>query len=65
VGRAGRFGAQFAGQVLHALRQGHGRYGACVDYVLQTALALNEAGIPDRRLQAIVRALQSPEFPLS
>ncbi len=48
-------------QIVAAVRQGHGRYGACTDYVLQTAQALTEAGIPDRRLQAIVRALQSPE----
>ncbi|WP_322998147.1 gamma-glutamylcyclotransferase [Castellaniella sp.] len=54
------------GQIVAAVRQGHGRYGACTDYVLETARALNEAGIPDRRLQAVVRALQqSPESLLS
>ncbi|MGB6009053.1 gamma-glutamylcyclotransferase [Castellaniella sp.] len=52
-------------QIVAAVRRGHGRYGACTDYVLQTAQALNDAGIPDRRLQAIVRALQSPESSFS
>lgn len=51
-------------QIVDAVLQGHGRYGACTDYVLQTAQALNEAGIPDRRLQAIVRVLQSSESSL-
>ncbi|WP_424263209.1 gamma-glutamylcyclotransferase [Castellaniella sp.] len=46
-------------QILDAVRQGHGRYGACTDYVLQTAQALTAAGIPDQRLRAIAQALQS------
>jgi len=53
------------GQILAAVRQGHGRYGACTDYVLQTAEALAASGIPDARLKAVVRALRSSETPLS
>ena len=34
-----------------------GRYGPCTDYVLDTDRALREAGIHDRQLSAIARAL--------
>lgn len=51
-------------QIVAAVRQGHGRYGACIDYVLQTAQALDQAGIPDQGLRPITRALssQKPTF---
>lgn len=45
-------------QTLAVIRKGYGRYGACSDYVLQTASALQAAGITDRRLQAIARHLR-------
>ncbi|MER1941345.1 gamma-glutamylcyclotransferase [Castellaniella sp. FW104-16D08] len=51
-------------QTVAAVLRGHGRYGACTDYVLQTAHALDAAGIPDRRLKTITQALQAsiPSF---
>lgn len=48
-------------QTVAAVRQGHGRYGACSDYVLQTAQALDQAGIPDQALLPIAQALLSSE----
>lgn len=47
-------------QIVDIVRQGHGRYGPCTDYVLQTADALDAAGITDRRLRAISRSLRHP-----
>jgi cation transport protein ChaC len=47
-------------QTLRIVRQGHGRYGPCMDYVLQTADALDAAGITDLKLQALARALRLP-----
>ncbi|MBV6273017.1 gamma-glutamylcyclotransferase [Alcaligenaceae bacterium CGII-47] len=44
-------------QIVPIVHRGHGRYGACTDYVLQTAEALERAGIVDRKLRAIARAL--------
>src|SRR3546814_161045 len=44
-------------QLVSIIRQGHGRYGACTEYVLQTAHALEQAGIVDRKLHTIVQAL--------
>lgn len=44
-------------QLVSIIRQGHGRYGACTEYVVQTAHALEKAGIVDRRLHTIVQAL--------
>ncbi|HEX7387627.1 MAG TPA: gamma-glutamylcyclotransferase [Castellaniella sp.] len=46
-------------QTLAIVHQGHGRYGRCLDYVLQTADALVAANINDPRLQALARALRS------
>ncbi len=48
-------------QTVAVILQGHGRYGACTDYVLQTAQALDAAGIADRRLRAIAGALRDTE----
>ena len=46
------------------VRRANGRYGACADYVLDTDRALIEAGIHDRQLHAIARALTaSPTSP--
>ncbi|MER1967773.1 gamma-glutamylcyclotransferase [Castellaniella sp. GW247-6E4] len=44
-------------QIVPIVRQGHGRYGPCTEYVLQTARALEAAGIHDRKLRAIARAV--------
>lgn len=47
-------------EIVAIVRQGHGRYGPCTEYVLQTADALDAAGITDRRLRAIAHALRRP-----
>ncbi|WP_407932650.1 gamma-glutamylcyclotransferase [Castellaniella denitrificans] len=47
-------------EIVAIVRQGRGRYGHCTEYVLQTADALDAAGITDRRLRAIARALRRP-----
>jgi cation transport protein ChaC len=47
-------------QIVDIVRQGHGRYGPCTDYVLQTADALDAVGITDRRLRAIASTLRRP-----
>lgn len=50
-------------QILHIVRTSHGRYGPCSEYVLQTAQALEAAGILDPQLATIARALRaSPEI---
>lgn len=46
-------------EIVPIVRQGYGRYGACTDYVLQTAEALESVGILDRKLRAIARALNT------
>ncbi|MEI2417432.1 gamma-glutamylcyclotransferase [Orrella sp. JC864] len=43
---------------LAIIRRAAGGYGPCTDYVLETARALQIAGIRDRRLQHLVRALR-------
>jgi len=45
------------------VRRAQGRYGPCTAYVLDTDRALREAGIHDRQLQAIARALTDPNGP--
>lgn len=44
-------------EIVPIVRRGHGRYGPCTEYVLQTAQALEAAGIQDRKLRAIARAV--------
>jgi len=46
-------------ELLSVVRRAHGRYGACADYVKETALALRSCGIRDRRLEHIVTGLES------
>lgn len=46
-------------QIVAIVRQGHGRYGPCTEYVLQTADTLEAVGITDHRLRAIARSLRS------
>lgn len=60
-----RRGTGYAGglqetELLAAIRQGHGRYGACVDYVLDTARALRTHGIRDRALERLAHRLAAP-----
>lgn len=44
--------------LLDIVRRARGRYGPCMDYVMDTAQALRDCGIRDRRLEHIVRQLQ-------
>lgn len=44
-------------QTIDIVRQGHGKYGACTDYVLETAKALESVGISDQKLFAIAKGL--------
>lgn len=46
-------------QLLAIVRDAHGSYGSCTEYVLETAQALKEAGIHDRKLDIIVRDLRA------
>ncbi len=57
-----RRGTGYAGtladdELLAAIRRAHGRYGACIDYVIDTDTALREHGISDRRLERVVTLL--------
>jgi cation transport protein ChaC len=46
-------------ELLGVVRRAHGRYGACVDYVMETVRALRNCGIHDRRLEHIVARLEA------
>lgn len=46
-------------QLIAIVRDAHGSYGSCTEYVLETAQALADAGIHDRRLDALVRELKA------
>src|SRR5690606_35643091 len=43
--------------LLHIVRNAHGSYGPCIDYVLETADALMRHNIVDKRLSALARNL--------
>lgn len=45
------------GELIGIVQRAHGRYGACTEYVLETARALKSVGIHDMKLEAIVRQL--------
>lgn len=45
-------------QTVEIVSRASGRYGPCVDYVVQTHQALNAAGIHDRRLAQLAQRLQ-------
>jgi cation transport protein ChaC len=51
-------------EILAIVRRASGRYGPCIDYVLQTADALREAGIHDRRLAHVARLLAAQRHTL-
>lgn len=44
-------------QTVKIVLQGHGKYGACTDYVLETAKALESEGINDHKLSALAKEL--------
>ncbi|HWK70928.1 gamma-glutamylcyclotransferase [Pollutimonas sp. M17] len=46
-------------RLIHIVRNAHGSYGPCVEYVLETAQALKQSNIHDKRLQALVGELRS------
>lgn len=45
-------------QLVETVRNAHGRYGPCIEYVLETAQALELVGIRDSRLDQVVRHLR-------
>jgi cation transport protein ChaC len=44
-------------ELLAIVRRASGKYGACTEYVVETEAALRQAGIRDRQLESIARAL--------
>lgn len=46
-------------QLVAIVRHAHGSYGPCTEYVLETAQALEQAGIHDRKLDTLVRELKA------
>lgn len=44
--------------LVHIVRNAHGSYGPCIDYVLETADALRRHDIQDKRLLALARSLR-------
>ncbi len=45
-------------RLISIVRNAHGSYGPCIEYVLETAQALKQSNIQDQRLQTLVRALR-------
>jgi cation transport protein ChaC len=45
-------------RLIHIVRNAHGSYGPCMEYVLETAQALKQSNIHDKRLQALVNRLR-------
>lgn len=48
-------------QVVDIIRRARGRYGPCIEYVLETAHALSLTGIVDKQLELIARELRGDE----
>lgn len=46
-------------ELVAIVRRATGRYGACIDYVVETARALRGAGIRDSRLESIAALLEA------
>lgn len=46
-------------RLISIVRNAHGTYGPCVEYVLETAQALKQSNIQDKRLQTLVLALRN------
>ncbi|WP_256987963.1 gamma-glutamylcyclotransferase [Bordetella genomosp. 9] len=51
-------------EILAIVRRASGQYGPCMDYVLQTAEALRQSGIHDRRLMRVARLLAAERHTL-
>ena len=51
-------------QLVSIVRNAHGSYGPCTEYVLETAQALRLAGIRDKKLESIAQLLQNTGAPL-
>jgi len=49
-------------ELIHIVQRAHGTYGPCAEYVVETARALKQQGIHDRRLDELLRHLQ-PDTP--
>lgn len=47
-------------QLVEIVSSAHGKYGPCTEYVLETARALKDWNIHDRRLQTLVDHLHNP-----
>lgn len=45
-------------RLIQIVKDAHGTYGPCIEYVMETAEALQRSNIADRRLQALVRQLR-------
>ncbi|PLC48497.1 gamma-glutamylcyclotransferase [Pollutimonas subterranea] len=46
-----------AERLIDIVQSAHGSYGPCIEYVLETARALKQSNIQDKRLQLLVREL--------
>jgi cation transport protein ChaC len=42
-------------RMVHVLRHAHGRYGSTIEYLVQTARALQERGVRDREIERLMR----------
>jgi len=47
-------------RLIQIVKDAHGVYGPCIEYVVETAEALQRSNIEDRRLQALVKQLRLP-----
>lgn len=45
-------------EIVRIARTARGHYGSCAEYVMQTALSLESAGMPDRRLSRLAEKLK-------
>jgi cation transport protein ChaC len=59
-----RTSAQYAGRlpasrVIEYIRQGHGQRGSCLDYLRNTVAHLEELGLPDRQLGALLHKAEA------
>lgn len=46
-------------RLIDIIRTAHGSYGPCLEYVIETSLALRQSGIRDARLEALLRELRA------
>ncbi|WP_233154789.1 gamma-glutamylcyclotransferase [Candidimonas nitroreducens] len=50
-------------ELIAIVQRAHGHYGPCTEYVLETAQALEQHGILDKKLRAVVLRLRGPARP--